>query len=139
MILIISGCNKTCQTGYENPNCSIETRAEFESLSYAATESRNQDSAYSYPATIIPYPPDIRKVMLTNRARGAFAHNVIGSVVSDTLTIAYQNPDSNGTYIQGTGILTANVLNINYLISYPDSLPILHTQTDIYQSVWIHQ
>lgn len=138
-LLGILSCHKTCQTGYENPNCSIETRAQFESLTYTATESRNLDSAYSYPATIIPHPTDIRKVMLTNMANGVFAHNVVGSVVSDTLTIAYQSPDTNGHYIQGIGILSSNLLNLNYVVTYTDSLPVIHLQTDVYQSTWIHQ
>jgi hypothetical protein len=137
-LLPLLSCNKACQAGYENPNCSIEVRAQFENLYYTVTESRNQDSAYSYSATIIASPGDIRKVLLSNVANGLFVNNVVGITSSDTLTIAYQSPDSNGRSIQGRGILSLNVMKISYIVSYTDSLPAVHTQNDIYQSVWIH-
>lgn len=137
-LLGLCACNKACQTGYENPNCSVEVRAQFENLYYTATESKNQDSAYTYSATILASPSDIRKVLLTNVANGFFINNVSAITNSDTLTIPYQCPDTNARYIQGTGILSGNVLSMYFTVTYPDSIPILHTQTDLYQSVWVH-
>jgi hypothetical protein len=133
----IAACKKTCQTGYEDPGCSIETRAEFENLNYTVTESMNGDSAYSYPATIIAGAGPLQ-ILLTGVGNGAIVNNVTGIVSSDTLTIARQAPDSNAHYIQGSGILSGNQLTINYTITYPDSLPVLHTQVDQYYSQWVH-
>jgi hypothetical protein len=138
IIMSVLGCNKACQTGYENPNCSVEVRAQFENVAYAVTESRNLDSPYVYTASILADPRDIRKILLTNVANGFFIHNVSAVTNADTMTIAYQSPDTNARYIQGSGILSANVLTISYMVTYPDSNPVLHTQTDYYQSVWVH-
>ena len=138
-LLLLGSCNKACQTGYENPNCSIEIRNQFENVNYTVTESKNGDSAYTYAATIVSSPAGILKVQLTNMANNFFVNNVTASVNSgDTLTIPSQAPDSNGRYILGLGILSANTLYISYAITYPDSLPVLHTQTDYYQSTWVH-
>jgi hypothetical protein len=138
LLICIGACKKTCQTGYENPNCSIETRAEFENLNYTVTESMNGDSAYTYPATIIASPNGILRVLLTGVGAGAIVNNVAGIVDSTTLTIPRQAPDSNAHYIQGSGSLNGNTLTINYTITYTDSLPVLHTQADYYYSQWVH-
>ena len=138
LLLSGMGCNKACQTGYENPNCSVEVRAQFENVAYAVTESRNLDSPYTYTASILAASRDIRKILLTNVTNGFFINNVSAITNADTMTIAYQSPDTNARYIQGSGILSANVLTINYVVTYPDSNPVLHTQTDYYQSVWVH-
>ena len=137
-LLAISSCSKVCQTGYENPNCSVETRAQFENLYYTVSESRNGDSIYTYPATIIASPAGILKILMTNVGNGAFVNNVLAVVNADTLTIPYQAPDSNAHYITGGGIISGSVLLISYTISYPDSVPVPHTQTDGYQSQWVH-
>ena len=139
ILITLFSCNKACQVGYENPNCSIEIRNQYENLNYTVTESKNGDSAYTYAATIVSSPQGILRVQLTNIANNFLVNNVTASVTAtDTLTIAYQAPDSNGHYIQGIGVLTGNTLALNYAITYPDSLPVLHTQVDYYQSVWVH-
>jgi hypothetical protein len=130
-------CSKVCQTGYENPNCSVQVRSQFENLYYTVTESRDQDSAYSYAATIVS-DPNILRVQLTNVANGAFINNVVATATADTLTIAYQAPDTNAHYIQGSGIISGSVLLLTYTITYPDSVPVPHTQTDYYQGQWAH-
>jgi hypothetical protein len=95
----------------------------------------NGDSAYTYPATIIPDPANILQVELTNVANNFFTHNVTGRVSNDTLTIPYQAPDSNGAYIAGQGVLNSNLLVINFTISYQLSgVP----HTDYYFSQWLH-
>jgi hypothetical protein len=132
-----SACKKTCQPGYENPNCSVEIRAQFENLNYTVTESKNSDSATSYPAGIIA-GANILQVQLTNVGNGAIVHNVVGNVTADTLIIPNQAPDTNAHYIQGIGILSGNTLYLSYTITYPDSQPFLHTQTDYYQGQWVH-
>jgi hypothetical protein len=138
-LLGLGACSKVCQIGYENPNCSVETRAQYENVNYTVTESKNGDSAYTYSATIVSSPLGPLKVQLSNVANNFFINNVTASVTAtDTLTIAYQAPDSNSRYIQGIGVLTGSTLALNYVITYPDSLPVLHTQTDYYQSVWVH-
>jgi hypothetical protein len=136
----IWSCSKVCQTGYANPNCSIEIRAPYENLYYTVTESMNHDSAYSYSAAIISSQTGPFALQLTNVANGLFVNNVNAqvSITGDSLTIARQAPDTNARYIQGLGTLSNNVLTINFTISYPDSIPVLHTQTDSFLSVWIH-
>ena len=134
-------CSKACQAGYANPNCSIEIRAPYENLYYTVTESEDQDSAYTYSATIISSPAGPFALQLTNVANGVFFVNNVNGLVSitgDSLTIARQNPDTNANYIQGLGTLYNNVLTLNFTISHPDSLPFIHTQTDTFQSIWIH-
>ena len=137
-LCMLCACKKTCQTGYENPNCSVEIRNQFENENYTVTESKNGDSAYSYAATIVSSPANILQVRLTNMGNNFFVNNVTAVVNSDTLTIPNQAPDSNGRYVLGQGVLSGNTLFLNYAITYPDSLPVLHTQTDYYQSVWVH-
>lgn len=138
VLLVFSSCSKVCQTGYANPNCSTEIRAQFENLYYTVTESKNQDSAYTYSATIIASPSGVLKVLMTNVGNGAFVNNVVAVANADTLTIPYQAPDSNAHYIVGGGIISGNVLLLTYTITYPDSVPTPHTQTDSYQSQWVH-
>ena len=137
-LFALGACNKACQVGYENPNCSVEIRNQFENENYTVTESKNGDSAYTYAATIVSSPAGILQVQLTNMANNFFVNNVRASVNNDTLTIPNQAPDSNGRYVLGQGVLSGNTLFLNYAITYPDSLPVLHTQTDYYQSVWVH-
>jgi len=138
ILLLISSCSKVCQTGYANPNCATEIRAQFENLYYTVSESKNQDSIYTYSATIIASPASILKVLMTNVGNGAFVNNVIAVTNADTLTIPYQAPDSNAHYITGSGIISGSVLVLYYTITYPDSVPSPHTQTDSYQSQWVH-
>ena len=138
ILLLISSCSKVCQTGYANPNCSTEIRAQFENLYYTVSESKNQDSIYTYSATIIASPRSILDVQLSNVGNGTFVNNVTAVVNADTLTIPYQQPDSNAHYIQGSGIISGSILQLTFYITYPDSVPVYHTQTDAYQSQWVH-
>jgi len=140
LIVAASSCNKACQAGYANPNCTIEIRAPYENLNYTVTESKNGDSAYTYSATIISSSAGPFAVQLTNVANGFFANNVTGvvSITGDTLTIARQSPDTNANYIQGLGTLSLSTLSLSFSISYPDSQPYIHRQTDTFQSVWVH-
>ena len=135
-LFTLGSCNKTCQTGYENPNCSIEIRNQFENVNYTVTESKNGDSAYTYSATIVSSPASILQVQLTNMANNFFVNNVTATVSNDTLTIPYQTPDSNARYIIGLGILSGNTVYINYAITYPTRSH--RRQTDYYQSTWVH-
>jgi hypothetical protein len=138
-VLIASSCNKACQAGYVNPNCSVEVRAQFENLYYTATEERNQDTpAYTYSATIIASPRNPLGVLMGNVANGFFVNYVYASTSNDTLTIPYQAPDTNGRYIQGLGIISGSVLTLSYAVTYPDSTPVIHSQTDYYYSSWVH-
>jgi hypothetical protein len=132
-------CKKTCQPGYEDPDCSVEIRAQFESLYYTATESMNGDSAYTYAATILPNPANAYQVLLTNVANSAyFANNVAATASNDTLTIAYQNPDTTAVYISGMGTISGNVLTLYYVIYVPNlaGTGLIRNQ---YASVWVHQ
>lgn len=138
LFLLLISCNKTCQPGYQNPNCSVETRSIFESLSYTATESENGDSAFSYTTTIIAGPLPPFQVWLSTVAGGYFHHYVLATVANDTLNIALQAPDSNGRYISGTAVLNQNVLSINYTIAYPIHPPFHFIQTDSYSGNWVH-
>lgn len=132
-------CSKACQQGYLNPDCSIEERAQFESLSYTATESENGDSAYTYATTIIASPASIYQVQLTTVANGYFTNYVVANVDTTSLTIPNQAPDSNGHYISGYGTLNGNTLTLMYTISYPLHPPFHYVQTNYYSSVWVHQ
>jgi hypothetical protein len=135
-------CSRACQAGYANPNCSVEIRAQYENLNYTVTESKNHDSAYyMYSAAIISSPAGPFALQMTNVANSFyFVNNVNGivSITGDTLAIARQAPDTNARYIQGLGTMSNNVLTIYYTISYPDSLPVIHTQTDSFLSIWVH-
>jgi hypothetical protein len=102
------------------------------------SESKNGDSVYTYSATIIASPSNILKVLMTNVGNGAFVNNVVAITNADTLTIPYQAPDSNAHYITGSGIISGSMLVLNYTITYPDSVPAPHIQTDGYQSQWVH-
>jgi len=136
----IMSCSRVCQAGYANPNCSIEIRAAYENLYYQVTENKDHDSADTYSATIISSPAGPFALQMTNVANGSFVNNVnaLVSITGDSLTIALQAPDTNARYIQGLGTLSNNVLTINYTISYQDSTPVIHTQTDSFLSIWVH-
>ena len=138
--MTILSCSRVCQLGYANPNCSVELRAQYENLNYVVTESKNHDSAYTYPATIITSTAGPFALRLTNVANNFFVNNVLGqvSMSGDSLVINNQAPDSNARYIKGLGTLSNNVLTLNYTIYYPDSLPVIHTQTDSFLSIWVH-
>ena len=133
-------CSRVCQSGYANPNCSVELRALYENLNYTVTESKNHDSAYNYSATIITSTAGPFALQMTNVANGFFVNNVKGqvSISGDSLVITRQAPDTGARYIQGLGTLTNNVLTLNYTISYLDSLPVIHIQTDSFLSIWVH-
>lgn len=139
LLISIHSCSTACQQGYINPDCNVQIRAPFENLNYTATESKNSDTNYTYPATIIA-SQNILQVQLTNVANGFFANNVTGTVSlnGDTLTIANQNPDGNSNFIAGKGVLSGNTLSLVYTISYTDSVPYIHPQTDVYVSSWVH-
>ena len=136
----ILSCSRVCQKGYANPNCSVEIRAVYENLNYSVTESKNHDSAYNYSASIISSSSGPFALQLTHVSSGFFVNNVQGQVSmgGDSLTIISQAPDTNARYIKGIGTLSNNVLTLYYTLSYPDSLPVAHIQTDSFLSIWIH-
>ena len=130
-------CNKACQQGYENPNCSVEIRAQFENLYYTVTERKNQDTILkTYSATIIASPKSPFGLHLGNVANGLFVNTVVGTANADTLSLPYQSPDTNSYYIQGRGIISGNVMLLNYTVTYADSQSVVHA--DQYVSQWVH-
>jgi hypothetical protein len=117
-----SGGNCTCTTGYEGTNCEKEARAKF-IKSWAAT-----DVNVTTTVPLAPYSAVIAastsSTVVTDVIIGAFSNNyftnsVKASVDGNTITIASQQPDSDGYAVAGTGTYNtaSNKISWTYTIT----------------------
>lgn len=126
MLLIAAGaCSKLCRSGYSGSECNIITRAKFEGAWNAIDTPGNLTYRDS-----IDDAAGIGNVLLSNAFAGHYFNNTItASAVNQTLTIAWQSPDSISKYVQGTGQLNSagNVLSWTYQITDSTQNPALVT------------
>jgi hypothetical protein len=110
LIAIAGSCSKLCNSGYEGSRCNELTTTKFIGRWSAADTPGN----LAYVDTI-SQGPVIEDITLSASFAGYYFHHAINaSVAGTTITIPYQQPDSDTAYVQGTGTISDN----NDLISF---------------------
>ena len=123
-----------CSTGYEGSRCDTLTRAKY-SKSWAATDvpvgSSPAIAPYSAVIAASTTSTAVTDVIIGNFSAGYFTHSVLASVSGNTITIASQQPDSDGYAVAGTGTYTASkTITWTYTITQVSSgLTISYTGT----------
>jgi hypothetical protein len=113
-------CTCACATGYEGSDCETLVRSKFLG-SWGAVEDCSQSAATTYSVTITSSPSGTDRILLSN-FWGAFTSAVIATVDGDRLTIASQEPDGDGYFVNGTGtiVTTAGVSTITLTYNVED-------------------
>lgn len=103
---VCTGGNCTCTAGYEGTRCEKEVRAKF-IKSWAATDVNVTSSAplapYSAVIAASTSSSVVTDIIIGGFSDGYFTNAVKASVSGSTITIATQQPDSDGYSVSGTG------------------------------------
>ncbi len=126
-------CVCECDLGYEGDRCETEERAKF-LATYTVSERQNSGVPYSFTAGIVPLSSDVRKVALTGFSDGLFASPIIATISGTSISIANQDPDSDGYFVEGSGTILNDVINLSFTIRGDDGSG--NIVTDNYQSQW---
>lgn len=110
-------CSCVCDSGYEGTDCSTLSRTKFIGT-YTVADACSASGSASYTVVITASSTDETRVLISN-FWDSYAANVVASVDGNTITIANQDPDSDGYPVQGTGTYntTANTITINYTVT----------------------
>jgi len=119
-LLLVGACSKFCNSGYEGSRCNELIVTKFEGRWNAVDTPGNQ----TYVDTIAAGSA-INEITFTSGFAGHhFSHPVTASVLGYALTIPYQQPDSSGYFVRGSGTVSNdnNQITLSYqLISGPDT------------------
>jgi hypothetical protein len=92
-----------CDAGYEGEACTVLSRADMIG-SYTGNDACSSTGASSdYSSTIAASGASDDGVLVTGLWAGFFINTITGTVDGDVITIADQEPDSDGYRIEGTG------------------------------------
>lgn len=127
-------CNCDCDAGYEGDDCTTLSRTKFVGT-YTVADACSESGAGTYTVTITASSTEVDKVLISN-FWGAYSNNVIATVDGNTLTIANQDPDSDGYPVSGTGTYSAtnNTITVNYTVTETAS-----GDTDVCQATYTKQ
>lgn len=107
-----------CEAGYEQDAdglCSVEEREKFIGT-WAVAETCNNSSA-NYTSVISKNGGGINMINLSNMYT-SFQNAVVATVTGNTFTIARQEPDNDGFFIESTGTVTINELETRVNLTY---------------------
>jgi hypothetical protein len=112
-----ASCSCVCDSGYEGTDCATLSRAKFIGT-YTVSDACSASGSANYTVTIAASSTDETRVLIGN-FWNSYAANVTATVDGNTLTIANQDPDSDGYPVQGTATYntTANTITINYTVT----------------------
>ena len=92
-----------CDAGYEGEACTVLSREDMIG-SYTGSDACSASGASSdYTSTVAASSSSEDGVLLTGLWAGFFINTITGTVDGDVITIANQEPDSDGYTIEGTG------------------------------------
>jgi hypothetical protein len=132
IVFIVAGCTKLCNSGYEGSRCNQLTTTKF----IARWNAVDTPGNLTYTDTI-NQGPEINDITLSTSFAGHhFSHIINASVANNVITIPYQQPDSGGNFVKGTGTISDNqdsILFAYQIISGVDS-PQLVTN---YAGTWL--
>jgi len=105
-----------CATGYEGSDCGTLSTDKF-----TDTWTVNEDCSSSAPASYIVSISNgaaVNQVTITN-VWDAFSNSVVATVEGSTITIATQEPDSDGFTVSGSGTISSdgNTITMNYTVT----------------------
>lgn len=118
-LTIVSSCTKTCDEGFEGDKCDTEIRAKFID-NYDVSESKNSNAPYSYTTSITTSSANVLQVNISELGGNFFNSSVKATVDGTSLTIASQDPDSDGYTIAGSGTISNNTVSLTYTITGED-------------------
>jgi hypothetical protein len=106
-----------CEAGYEGDACDVESRADM-LAKYGVTDNCSASGQSTYECTIASSSIAVDGVLIGN-FWGVFVNDVKGTVSGDKITIAEQDPDSDGYKVSGSGTITGTTFDFSYSIIDP--------------------
>jgi hypothetical protein len=106
----------TCDAGYEGDACGVVSREKFLS-SYSVSEVCGSGSD-SYSSSITASTTEITNILIGN-FYNVYTNPVVATVSGNDITIASQDPDSDGFMVSGSGSINeaGTVLTITFTLS----------------------
>jgi hypothetical protein len=111
--------NCACATGWEGVDCKTASRNKFlNAAGYTVVEDGTSSASATYTGTIVASGTDSTALNLGN-VWGVFVNTVRGTVNGSTVTIARQQPDADGYWVEGNGTMNSTgVMTLKYKITY---------------------
>ena len=134
LLLAAGACSKLCNSGYEGKRCNELSTTKY--LGYWSAVDTPGNLTYTDTISQGPVLGDIS--FSPSLAGHRFNHAVNASVITTEITIPYQQPDSGGHFIKGTGTISSDSRNITLsyqIISIVDSPHVIGT----FAGLWTRQ
>lgn len=118
-----------CTTGYEGDDCGTQERTKFIGT-YGVSDVCSLSGGSGYDCTIKTSGTDISKVLITN-VWDSFSADVVATVSGTTITVANQEPDSDGYTVAGNGTISGTTISMTLTITETTT-----STADICNSTW---
>ena len=127
-----------CDAGYEGTDCATLSKDKFLGTSgaaatYAVSDNCTGSGAATYTVVMSPSSTDDTKVLLADFWE-FFTNPVEATIDGEKITIANQDPDSDGYTVEGSGTYASNVITFSYSITEVSS-----GDVDTCTSTWTKQ
>jgi len=106
-----------CDAGYEGDGCETESRAVMIGTYLGSDACSSTGATSSYTSTVAAASASADGVLITGLWDRFFINNITGTVDGDKITIATQEPDSDGYTISGTGTYADGVISWSYTVT----------------------
>jgi hypothetical protein len=110
----------TCEAGYEGLTCDDLSKTKF-IKSWSAVDVETPSNNQSIYTCIIADGTTLNNVVISSSFADAFFTNNINATISgNTISIASQEPDSDGYFVNGTGEYSASTGDITWTYTLTD-------------------
>ena len=110
----------TCTTGYIGDNCETEDRAKYIG-SWSGADGCSVSGAANFTATISASSASVTTVLISGFWGAGFNNPITATINGNNITIAEQDPDSDGFTVTGTGTLSGNTITWNFTVTDTDN------------------
>ncbi len=108
----------SCPSGYEGANCDTKSNAKFiNAAGWQVTEDGTSSSAATYVVNITANSTIANGIYISN-VWDSFTATVNATVDGNNITIARQQPDNDGFYVEGNGTINTNLNPVTITVKY---------------------
>jgi hypothetical protein len=106
-----------CNTLQRTKFLTVAANGDITSATYSVQDQCSLSGTPTYSCIVTAHPTDMSALNIADFWDDAFVASVVATVSGSTLTIARQEPDSDGYFVEGSGSISNGTITFSYTIT----------------------